>query len=147
MLRERIHRKLDLAAVREGHGLGGEIDSDFRPRIALHQREKRGVRFRRHHDRQQGVLQRVLLEDVRERGADDGAESELRQGPGRVLTGTATAEIVACQQNLRALPARLVEDEIGLGVALRVVAPVVEKLLVEPLLGDGFQEAGGGLSD
>src|ERR1019366_3131929 len=51
------------------------------------------------------------------------------------------AEVIARQQDLRAFDAGLVEDEVGLRITLRIVAPVVEKLLVEPLFGNGFQEA------
>ena len=39
-----------------------------------------------------------------------------------------------------ALGARLVQDEIGLGIALGVVAPVVEELLVEAFLRGGLQK-------
>ena len=77
------------------------------------------------------------------RGADDRAEAELGERPGGVLARAAAAEIIAGEQHLSALRARLVEDEIGLGMAFGVVAPVVEELLVEALLGRGFQEARG----
>ena len=72
----------------DGAGAGGE---QFR------------VHVRRHDDRQQRILQRVLLEDVGEAGADHRAEAALRQRPRSVLARTAAAEIVARQQHLRAL--------------------------------------------
>src|ERR1700730_562786 len=97
--------------------------------------------FRRHYDRQERILQSVRLEDVGEAGADDGAESELREGPRGVLARATAAEIVAGQQDLGSLGAGLVEDEIGLGIALIVVAPIAEELLVQALLRGGLQES------
>src|ERR1022692_2790034 len=95
----------------------------------------------RHYDRQQRILQRILLEDIGEAGADHRAEAPLRQRPRSVLARAAAAEIVACQQHLRALDLRLVEDEIRIRIPLRIVPPVVEELLVEALLGGSLQEA------
>src|SRR6266700_124238 len=46
----------------------------------------------------------------------------------------------AGQQDLGAFHARLVEDEIGLGIALLVIAPVAEELLVQAFLRRGFQK-------
>src|SRR5438046_9214927 len=95
---------------------------------------------RRRHNGQQRILQRVALEDIGERRADHGAKAELRQRPGRVLAGTATAEIVACQQNVRTLGLRLAQDEIRYWIALLVVTPIAERLLVEAERGDRLQE-------
>ena len=52
----------------------------------------------------------------------------------------ATPEIIAGQQDRRALRARLVQDEIRLRAALGVVAPVVEELVAEPRFGDRLEE-------
>src|SRR5579863_457617 len=60
-----------------------------------------------------------------------------------MLAGTAAAEIIPREQDLCALPAGLIENEIRVGIAVRIVPPVVEKLLVEAFLGRGFQESGG----
>src|SRR5271157_1587964 len=140
VLGEFIHRKFNASARRYGQDLVSQVD--------LHRSVRaRGEQLRMHvgrnHDRQQRILERVLLEDIGERGADHRAKSELRQRPRSMLARAAAAEIVARQQHLRALPARLVQDEIGIGVPLGVVPPVVEKLLVQPQLGSGFQEARG----
>src|SRR5258706_313362 len=83
-----------------------------------------GVSIRRDYDRQQRIFQRILLEDIGERCADHGAEPELGQRPGSMLARAAAAEVVARQKDLRARGPRLVEDEIGLGIPLLVVAPV-----------------------
>src|SRR5262245_41666309 len=60
-----------------------------------------------------------------------------------MLARAAAAEVIAREQDLRVLSARLVEDEIRIGVALGVVPPVVEELLVETDLGRRLQEARG----
>jgi hypothetical protein len=60
-----------------------------------------------------------------------------------MLARAAAAEVVAGQQNLRALGARLVQDEAGLRISGFVIAPVAEELLVEAFLGSGFEEARG----
>jgi hypothetical protein len=57
-----------------------------------------------------------------------------------VLAGAAAAEVVAGQQDYAPLAARLVENEIGLGIACSSIAPVAEELLVEALLRGGLQE-------
>jgi hypothetical protein len=100
------------------------------------------VHVGRHDDGQQRILQRILLENVGEAGADHGAEAELRERPRGVLAGAAAAEVIAGQQNLRAFAARRVEDEVGF-LPIGIVAPVVEELLVEPFLRDGLQKARG----
>src|SRR4051812_36755152 len=62
-------------------------------------------------DRQEAVLQRIVLEDLPERGCDHGAETVVAQRPGRVLARGADAKILAREQDLRTLVARLVEHE------------------------------------
>ena len=86
-----------------GQGLVSQVDVHRGGGIGIHRREQLRADVRRNHDRQQRILQRILLEDIRERSADHGAEAELGQRPRRVLARTAAAEIVARQQNLRAL--------------------------------------------
>ena len=54
-----------------------------------------------------------------------------------MFAGAAAAEIIAGQENLQALRLGQVQDEI------RVLAPVVKQLLVEPELGGRLQEARG----
>src|SRR5262245_17668269 len=76
-------------------------------------------------DRQEAVLQRIVLEDLPERGRDHGAEAVVAQRPGRVLARGADAEVLAREQDLRALVARLVEHEPGI-LAPRGEAGVAE---------------------
>src|SRR5690606_37525541 len=51
-------------------------------------------------DRQDAVLEAVIVEDVGERGRDDAADTEIKQGPRRMFARGTAAEIVACNQNL-----------------------------------------------
>src|SRR5262249_1458728 len=76
-------------------------------------------------DRQEAVLERIVLEDLAERGGDHGAETVVAQRPGRVLARRADAEVLACEQDLRALVTRLVEHELGV-LAPRGEAGVAE---------------------
>jgi hypothetical protein len=57
-----------------------------------------------------------------------------------VLARAAAAEVVAGQQHLHALRLGPVEHELRVRIARGVVAPIVEKLLVETLLGGGLQD-------
>src|SRR5215472_8215679 len=94
----------------------------------------------RNNDRQQRVLERVLLEDIGERCADDRSEAPLRERPGSVLARAAAAEVIARQQHLNTFCARLVQDEVRPRIALSVIAPVIEKLLVQTRFGSGLEE-------
>src|SRR5438067_288883 len=58
-----------------------------------------------------------------------------------MLARTAAAEIVARQKDLSALAARRIQDEIRLRIALRVIAPVAEELLIEALHRRGLEKA------
>src|SRR6185503_15589195 len=118
VLAERIDVEVEALRVVEGrHALPLEIDAQpeagERSRV-VKQLVDLGLRQR---DRQEAVLQRVVLEDLAERGRDDGLEAVVAQRPGRVLARGADAEVAARQQDLRALVARLVQHE------LRVLAP------------------------
>ena len=95
----------------------------------------------RNHNRQQRILQRIALENIRERSADHRAESILRQRPGSMLARTAASEVVAGQQNLRGLRLGLVQNEIRLRRSVGVVAPVAEKLIAQSVLRNRLQES------
>src|SRR5271165_6263821 len=108
MLREAVDGKLHLAFVRQRDGLRCEVNVQGRVRMG----EEPRMNIGRNNNRKQTVLQRIALEDVREGSADDSSESVLEQRPGSMLTGTAAAEVIAREQNLRPFGPRLVEDEI-----------------------------------
>ena len=73
-------------------------------------------------DRQDAVLEAVVVEDVAERGRDHAADAEIQQRPRRVLAARAAAEIVARDQDLGVAIGRLVEDEIRVLAAVVLVA-------------------------
>ena len=84
-----------------------------------------------HGHRQETVLQRVAAEDVGEAAADDRAEAEIQQGPGRVLARGATAEVAAGYQHLLAGGVALAQRVADLLAAVLVEAPAVETVLVD----------------
>src|SRR5687768_14044923 len=114
-----------LRAIGRGHGL----------RLQVHHQAKAGKRRAfveqaidlggRQHHRQEAVLERVVEENVGERRRDHAAKAVVHQRPRRVLARGAAAEILAREQDLRSLEARLVEDE------LRVLAPGAEQAFGE----------------
>src|SRR6478736_4297703 len=69
------------------------------------------------HYRQKAVLEAVVEENVGERRRDHAAEARVHQRPGRVLARGAAAEVLAREQDARALVLRPVQHE------LRIVAP------------------------
>src|SRR5688572_7380964 len=114
-----------LCAVRGGHGLPVEID----PQLKTGERggvvEELVDLVLAKHYRQQAVLEAVGEKDVAERRRDHAAEADVHQRPRRVLARRAAAEVLAREQDGRALVARLVEHE------LRVFAPLGEQALAE----------------
>ena len=72
--------------------------------VALAPRSASSMSFfrssRRHGDRQDAVLEAVVVEDVGERGRDHAADAEIEQRPGRMLARRAAAEIVAGDEDL-----------------------------------------------
>ena len=73
----------------------------------------------RQHDRQDAVLEAVVVEDVGEAGRDDAADAEIQQRPGRVLARRAAAEILAGDEDLGLAVGRLVQHEIRVLAAVR----------------------------
>ena len=96
-----------------------------RPEQAIHF----GLRQRH---RQKAVLEAVVVEDVAERRRDHAAKAEVLQRPRRMLARAATAEILACNEDLGALVAGLVEDELLVEEALRVVHPRLAVVAIAP---------------
>ena len=84
------------------------------------------------HDRQQAIFEAVVVENIGERRRDDGAKTVIRQRPGRVLAAGAAAEVLARKQYARTLVARLIEHEVRIQRALRVVHAGFAHVLVTP---------------
>ena len=70
-----------------------------------------------------------------------GAEPEIDERPGGVLTGRTASEVVSCNEYLGPLGTGLVQDEIGPGIPLPVVPPVCKKFFAESCLVGDSQES------
>src|SRR6185437_10454021 len=111
-----LAKRLDLEGQRLAagphHDLTLQID---RQRVAdegRHLVEERTRLVLAEDDRQQAVLEAVVEEDVGVAGREDGAKAILLERPWRMLARRTAAEVLACQEDGRALEARLVENEV-----------------------------------
>src|SRR6185437_12420574 len=131
MLAERIDLEFDDAAIGPGDRLLLEIDAE--PGIGAFPCIVHEIvdDLLRQLDRQDAVLEAVVVEDVGEARRDDAADAEIHQRPGRVLARATAAEILAGDQDLGIAIGRLVEDEVGILRAVRPVAQLVEQHLAE----------------
>ena len=100
-------------------------------------------------DGQQAVFEAVVEKDVGKAGGDEGAKAVLGDGPGGMLAAGAAAEVAARQQHGCAGVTRLVEHEIGVGLAaggvharlaLVQIAPFVKQVGAEAGALDGFEK-------
>ena len=131
--------KLHRAAIGPVDFLVGQIDRERRVGAALGVIEQFVEVFLADADRQDAVLEAVVVEDVAERGRDHAADTEIEQRPRRVLAARAAAEIVAGDQDLGIAVGGLVEDEIRILAAVVIVAPFREQSLAEAGALDGLQ--------
>jgi len=58
-----------------------------------------------------------------------------------MLARAATPKVVTRQQDLRRFRLRLVQHEIGLGLALGIVTPIVKQLVAQAVLRNRLQES------
>jgi hypothetical protein len=91
-------------------------------------------------DRQQAVLEAVVVEDAGEARRDDTAQAEVEERPRRMLAARSTAEIVAGDQHAGARILRLVQHEVRNGDAGLVKAHVVEQSLAQAFALHGLEE-------
>src|SRR5579884_163589 len=131
VLAERVEVEMHLLAVGAGNRLAVEIDRQHRVGALLgvlhqlvHDRLRQG-------DRQQAVLEAVVVENVGEAWRDDAAYAETEQGPGRMLAARAATEIVAGDDDLGVAVRRLVQHEIRVFGAVAVVAQLLEQKMAE----------------
>ena len=90
-----------------------------------------GEIFARDPDRQDAVLEAIVVEDVGEVGRDHAADAEVEQRPGRVLARRAAAEIVAGDDDRRLSVGGLVENEVGVLGAILAIAHFGEQTRAE----------------
>src|SRR3954463_3900793 len=112
--RRLLQREADLVEAVEQAMLAGGVDVEMERAavgavdlLALEVDGQRGVRpalgvveqllqvFGRDRDRQDAVLEAVVVKNVGERGRDHAADAEVEQGPRRVLAARPAAEVVA----------------------------------------------------
>src|SRR5260221_3056682 len=136
MAGEGLDGKSGRGAVRQRQARGGKIDIDLDARI-FQQPLRRGVA---HGDGQKAVLQRMALEDVRDLGAEDGANAVVKQCPGSMFARGAAAEVASGHQDLAAGRLGTIQYEGGVGSAVGEIAPVGEQLPAEAILGGRRQE-------
>src|SRR5258708_6077491 len=139
MLAKRIDVEMDGAAVGTLDLLLLQVDLDDGIGAAARIIHQLGDDLLRHLDRQDAVLEAVVVEDVGEILGDDAADAEVEQRPRRVLAARAAAEIGAGDDDLGVLVGRLVEDEILL-LAVGRPAHLVEQPFLQAGAFDGFQE-------
>ena len=136
-----VHLESGDEALAIAHEPVPEVDRELvpvrRPRRAAGEHLHVGIR---QHDRQQSVLAAVVVEDVGVRRRDDRAESVVGQCPGRVLARAAATEVGAGDQNRRAGRLRTIELELGIGRAVRAVAPIEEQRRPEAGALDPFEK-------
>src|ERR1700722_8903383 len=139
VLAEGIDLEFYGAAIGSADFLAGQIDRQRRVGTAFGIVEQFVEVVLGDADRQNAVLETVVVEDVAERGRDHAADAEIEQRPWRVFAAGAAAEIVAGDQHLGAAIGRLVEDEIRVLAAVVLVALFREQPLAEAGALDGLQ--------
>ena len=81
-------------------------------------------------DEQEAVFARIGMKNIGEGRRNNAAESVVGKRPGGMLPGGSAAEVFARDQNLRALVARVIENEIGMrraGVRTLLNTPPIEE--------------------
>src|SRR5207247_8116243 len=86
----------------------------------------------RQDDRQQPVLEAVVEEDIGKGRRDERAKAVIEQCPGRVLARASAAEVASREQYLGTLVTRLVQREVRVEPALRVVHTRLAAVEVAP---------------
>src|SRR5688572_18186057 len=94
--------------VRGGHGLASEVHCQPVSRRCRHVAHHGRDHFWLEHDGQDTVLATIVVEDVCEARRNDTAKTLLEKRTRSMFTRRSAAEIVASQENRRALKARLI---------------------------------------
>ena len=148
-LAERINAEGNEMTIRATHRLFRQIDQQAVARRGIDLLEQRLDFIRRQRDQQNAVLETVAEKNVGEALGQDDAETVIEQRPGRMFTRTATAEVLARQQNVGPGITRLIQHEIRVlrarlailsGLADIHIAPLVEEIRAESRPLDRFQK-------
>jgi hypothetical protein len=116
MLFEGIDIELDDTSIRAADFLLFQIDGDRGVGAATGVIHQLVEVFLADDDRQNAVLEAVVVEDVGEAGGDHAADAEVEKRPWGVLARGAAAEIVACDEDGCIAPCGLIEHEIRVSV-------------------------------
>src|SRR5207244_9585703 len=129
---EIVEIELDHAAIRAADFLGLEVDRQRGVRAARGVVHQLVQVFRADSDRQDAVLEAIVVENVGERVRDHAANAEIEQRPRRMLAARAAAEIVAGDQDLRLAISGFVEHEIRVFRTVFLVAHLGEQAGAKP---------------
>mmetsp|Transcript_1008 Transcript_1008/g.1958 ORF Transcript_1008/g.1958 Transcript_1008/m.1958 type:complete len:225 (+) Transcript_1008:654-1328(+) len=140
MLTKCIDLETDRAAVRACDRLAFQVDRHNRVRPALGVIHQHVDLLLRQNDRQDAILEAVVVKNIRERRRDHAADAEVQQRPGRMFTRGSATEVVASHKDLRVAIGRLVQDEIGDLVAVIVIAHLVKQVHPKARTLDRLQE-------
>ncbi len=92
--RKGIDGEFHPSAVRQQQAFAFQVDSYLCLWIRLDLLRQFLVRGSVHLHRQQVVFERIVAENIRKGGGDDGAQTKTGQRPGRMFAGRATAEVI-----------------------------------------------------
>ena len=123
---------MHLLAVGARDRLGFEVDRHHRVGAFLGVLHQLVADFLGQGDRQDAVLETVVVKDVGEARGDDATDAEIEQGPRRVLAARPAAEILGADQDLGIAVGRLVQDEIRVLRPVRAKADFLEQPLRQP---------------
>ncbi|CUX25040.1 hypothetical protein AGR7B_Cc270255 [Agrobacterium deltaense RV3] len=90
-------------------------------------------------DRQDAILETVIVEDVGEAGGDHAADAKIEKRPWRMFARGAATEIVTGYENLGVLVGGLVQYEIRIGRTILKITRLGEEALAKAGALDGLQ--------
>src|SRR5437773_9516753 len=132
MLTKCCDLEMHLLAVWPGDGLALQINRHHRVGALLGVFHQFVHDLLRQRDRQDAVLEAIIVEDVGKARRDDATYAEIEERPRRVLAARPAAEIVGADQHLGVAIGRLVEDEIGVLRPVGAKADLLEQPLRKP---------------
>jgi hypothetical protein len=135
VLAEGVDLEREAVLERGRHGLRFEVDVDGLGLRHFHQAVDRLLREDHGDD---AVLEGVAGEDIREGRRDDGLDAEIEQRPRCVFTAGTAAEVVARDEDRRALELGAVED------VVRILAQRLERAAAKAFAADRLEPCGEG---
>ncbi len=140
MFAEGIYVELDHTAVWSADFLRHQINCDCGIGAASGVVHEQLQLVRRYDNRQNAVLETVVVEDVGKACRDDTADAKIQQGPGRVFTAGAATEIVPGHQDFGFAIGLLVENKFWQFHAFLGVAHFIKQGFAQSRAQNGFQE-------